>query len=104
MTLSLKSKFVFLGLLAATATITAAVENYITDKASEAFSDQEQLATEVIQRHMNGDMMHDGIRGNVYSALYGAKIGESDMVVESQSTIQTMVEEFAVQPPFMCPV
>jgi methyl-accepting chemotaxis protein len=94
MNLTLKTKFIVLGAVAVVASVTAAITNTRTDAELEAFSKQQLLATHVIQRHMEADMMHDGIRGNVYSALYGAKSGNQELIKASQDEIDEMVSTF----------
>lgn len=91
---TLRSRFIFLGFLAAAATTTAAIENHFTDAKTEHYGNMQKMATEVIQRHMEADMLHDGIRGNIYSALYAARIGDEKLLKESQAEIDEMVTTF----------
>ncbi len=91
MTISLKKKFVILGIVLVSITFATEFLNYKTT----VIAQSQQVATEVIQRHMDADMKHDGIRGNVYSALVAAKTGDPDLLKSSQEDIKTMSEEFA---------
>ena len=61
---------------------------------SEQIRDEQKQALEVIQRHMDADMKHDGIRGNVYSALYASKIGDADLLKASQEEVVAMGADF----------
>lgn len=91
MTLSLKKKFVILGIVLVSIAIATEFLNYKTT----AIAQSQQVATEVIQRHMDADMKHDGIRGNVYSALVAAKTGDAELLKSSQEEVKSMSEEFA---------
>lgn len=95
MTFSLKTKFIIIGVIAVTAAAGAAYENHITDLENAHLAYEQQIATEVMQRHMNADMMHDGIRGNIYSALLAAKIGDAELLKASREDIRTMTEQFS---------
>ncbi len=95
MTLSLKSKFICFGIFSVAATSIAAYENEVTDAQIAAYASQQLLATQVIQRHMEADMMHDGIRGNVYSTLYGAATKNNELIDASRGEINEMIQTFA---------
>lgn len=90
MALQLKTKFYWLGGILLVGSLVSAYLNYVESD----LSDDQEIAVEVIQRHMNADMMHDGIRGNIYSALVGAQSGNLEMVRNSQQEIANMSEEF----------
>lgn len=62
--------------------------------ANNNISDQQHLAMIVTQRHMQADMMHDGIRGNVFSALVASKNGDAEMLKSSQEEVVAMSEEY----------
>ncbi len=91
MTISLKKKFIILGAILVSIAFTTEFLNY----QNTSIGKSQQLAIEVTQRHMDADMKHDGIRGNVYSALVAAKTGDSDLLKSSQEEVKTMSEEFA---------
>lgn len=91
MTISLKKKFVILGVTLISITVATEFLNYQNTKIAKS----QQVATEVIQRHMDADMKHDGIRGNVYSALVAAKTGDSELLKTSQEEVKSMSEDFA---------
>lgn len=92
---TLRSRFIALGFMAAAATASISIVNHITDHESTEYANQQILATEVIQRHMEADMFHDGIRGNVYSALYASRMGNEELLKDSKNEISEMVDSFA---------
>ncbi len=90
MALSLKKKFVILGVALVLIVFVTEFLNYQNTK----IATSQQIATEVIQRHMDADMKHDGMRGNVYSALVAAKTGDTELLKVSQEEVKSMSEEF----------
>jgi methyl-accepting chemotaxis protein len=87
----LKSKFIILG---AGLIGMAGVSAYLNSENNQ-LAETQSTSIEVVQRHMDADMKHDGIRGNVYSALLAASTGNAEMLKSSQQEIATMSEEFA---------
>ncbi|MBY0407497.1 MAG: hypothetical protein K2Q01_07375, partial [Rickettsiales bacterium] len=81
---TIRARFIFIGFLLVSATLASSIENFITDKQTENYSNTQHITTEVIQKHMEADMVHDGIRGNVYSALYASRTGNAQLLKESQ--------------------
>ncbi|MEQ1704899.1 MAG: methyl-accepting chemotaxis protein [Rickettsiales bacterium] len=90
MALSLKKKFVILGVALVLIVFATEFLNYQNTK----IATSQQIATKVIQRHMDADMKHDGMRGNVYSALVAAKTGDTELLKVSQEEVKSMSEEF----------
>jgi methyl-accepting chemotaxis protein len=88
--MKLKSKFTVLGLLLITIVGLAEFFNY----ESKAVSEKQEIAVALIQKHMNADMMHDGIRGNVYSLLVARQNHDEVLLKNSHEAIQTMSEGF----------
>lgn len=91
MTISLKLKFALLGATLVSITFATEFLNYKNTRIAQ----EQKLAIEVTQRHMDGDMKHDGIRGNVYSALVAAKTGNADLLKESREEVASMSKGFA---------
>ncbi len=91
MAISIRSKFVFLGSALVFASFIMAFLVYENLQ----LSAQGRIATVVIQRHMDADMKHDGIRGNVYQALLAAKISDPGMLKDAQGTVNEMSAGFA---------
>lgn len=89
--MKLKSKFLIAGSVLVVNVLAVGFVNY---KAT-MLADEQQEAVQVVQRHMESDMLHDGIRGNVYSALMGAKTGDAELLKSSQQEVQEMTENFA---------
>lgn len=90
MKLTLKAKFICLGAALVAAAAVTEWLNYEDD----LNNDKAAIMVDVMQRHMDADMKHDGIRGNVYSALVGAKTGNQQLLKTSQDEVKEMVEEF----------
>lgn len=57
-------------------------------------SDQRQVVVGIVQRHMDADMAHDGIRGNVYSALFASQNHNEELLKESQQEVEEMGKRF----------
>ena len=94
MSINLKRKFM---ILTAVAVTIALGNSYVSEWAGRTLEDlslRQQSATKVIQRHMDADMQHDGIRGNVYSSLYATKVGDLELLKYSREEIKTMSGEF----------
>lgn len=88
--MGLSTKFAILG-----ATLIAIVAGNIALRVKDAdTSDKQDIAMRVIQRHMNADMMHDGIRGNVYSTLVAQKINDKELLNDSRNEVKEMSENF----------
>jgi len=95
MALSLKKKFLIISALSITVAVASIYESRTNkDVMVKSFVDKELIA-QVLQRHMDADMKHDGIRGNVYSALLASKIGDPVMLRASQDEAKAQAEEFA---------
>lgn len=89
--MNLKTKSIILGL---TFTALSFVSAWLVFQQN--VLNQEQLqATKVIQRHMDADMLHDGIRGNVYSALFASNIGDQKLYQDSQEEVKAKSAQFA---------
>lgn len=89
--MQIKTKFVILSISLFTMAMIAGALNYIGGEVNT----QQQTAMLVNQRHMDADMKHDGIRGNVYSALVASKTGDQQLLKESQEDVVGMSDEFA---------
>ena len=89
--MTLKSKFICLG---ATLVIVVFAAEWLNYKNKE-ISDMQDTSVKVVQRHMDADMKHDGIRGNVYSALVATKTGDGALLKDSQEEVTNMSGEFA---------
>lgn len=89
--MTLKTKFVALGIILISIVSMAGFLNYKVNTVTQ----QQAIAVALIQKHMNADMMHDGIRGNVYSLLVAQQNHDEGLLKESHETIQSMSEEFS---------
>lgn len=88
--MTLKTKFFVLGLVLIA--IVAATE--WLNHEDNVLADKQKTAVELVQRHMDADMKHDGIRGNVFSAMVASKIGDAELLKASQDDVATMSGEF----------
>ena len=94
MSLSLKTKFIIIGGLSVAAIAFSSFTSYKTSTEITAISALQLLSSQTLQRHMDADMKHDGMRGNVYSALYGSKMGDAELVKTSKEDVAVMAKEF----------
>lgn len=89
--MQIKTKFILLSAALFAASLVTGALNY----KSGVISGQQHTAMIVSQRHMDADMKHDGIRGNVYSALVASKNGDAELLKASQEEVASMSDEFA---------
>ena len=90
--MNIKTKYGILGI----SLITIVLATSWLDYKSGSLSAVQSTSIAVIQRHMTADMLHDGIRGNVFSALLAAQMGDQDLLKSSQDAIASMGAEFAL--------
>ncbi|NDF12155.1 MAG: methyl-accepting chemotaxis protein [Proteobacteria bacterium] len=88
--MKLKTKFICLG---ATLVVIVFMTEWLNYKDS-IISNQQKISVELIQRHMDSDMKHDGIRGNVYSAMVAMKTGDTKLYKESADEVKNMSADF----------
>src|SRR3989338_3843340 len=81
--MQIKTKFVILSIALFTMAVIAGALNYLGSE----INTQQQTAMLVNQHHMDADMKHDGIRGNVYSALLASKSGDQQLLKDSQEAV-----------------
>ena len=53
-----------------------------------------QRGSQIIQRHMEADMMHDAIRGDVISAILAHKNGDNSALINSEKDFAEHVKNF----------
>lgn len=83
--MQIRTKFIILSAILVFSTMLTGSMNIINKF---LISDERQLAVVVMQRHMDADMAHDGIRGNVYSAILASQTGDKELLKESQQEIK----------------
>lgn len=88
--MQIKTKFILLSLSLFIMSLIAGTLNYMGSQNNV----KQQVAMLVNQRHMDADMKHDGIRGNVYSALVASKTNNQELLKASQEEVATMSDEF----------
>lgn len=91
MTISLKKKFVIIGMTLLSIAVSTEYLNYQSEK----ISNNQDIATVVIQRHMDGDMRHEGMHGLAYSTLLAIKTGNAELLKSSQEQMKLTAEKFA---------
>ena len=88
--MTLKNRFIALGV----ALLSLAVVTEWLNVQYLGITAKQKTALETIQRHMNADMMHDGILGNVYAAIYAAGQGDASKLNDARTEIKDMGESF----------
>lgn len=91
--MQLKSKYVVLGV---SLMAVAAVNAWLSMKSLD-LANQQEISIQLMQRHMNADMEHDGIRGNVYSTMVALKLNDGELLKDSRKEVAEMSEDFAKQ-------
>ena len=91
MKLSLRLRFlIMIGLLCAVASAFG-VSAYLLNRSTQDRARDLDVTALAIRQHMDGDMMHEALRGDVYAALYGAL----EPNAERQKTILSEAERHA---------
>lgn len=88
--MKLKAKFICLGMSLVVIVVATEWLNY----KNKVISEQQKISVDLIQRHMDSDMKHDGIRGNVYSAMVALQTKDAELSKESVDEVKNMAEEF----------
>lgn len=91
-TMQIRTKFIILSAILILSTSLTGCLNILNKY---IISDNRHHAVAVMQRHMDADMAHDGIRGNVYSALFASQTGDTQLLKESQQEIKEIGSRFA---------
>lgn len=87
---TLQSKFIGLGVLLVVLTIITEILNLQYNQVV----NNQRIAVEVLQRHMDADMLHDGIRGNIFSAVVAQQLGDAALLEDSRQEVATMSQQF----------
>lgn len=88
--MSLKIKFFVIGIAASLLSVVIAVTSIIGLQSFTGLMHDTEIASQALRNHMTGDMMHDGLRSDVYSALYAAEYAPQD-----RGTVLDSVKEHA---------
>jgi len=89
--MKLKSKFIVTGAILISMVAVSEWLNYEKGR----ISSKQEISINVVQRHMDADMKHDGVRGNIYSMLVAFKIGDQALLTSSREDVKKMLVEFA---------
>lgn len=88
--MKLQTKFIGLGATLIVIVATCLWLNFQNSR----LANMQKMSVELIQRHMDADMKHDGIRGNVYSTMVALKTGNQELLKSSRDEVATMSDEF----------
>ncbi len=92
--MSLKTKFFLISMTAIVIIGFSAVENFIAFNALQKNAHEAELASIVMRNHMDGDMMHDVIRGDVMKAFLGLTKGEKGKITEAKAEVEEHAARF----------
>ena len=76
--MSLKHKFLVIGAATSLLTIMLAIMSIIGVSQFTGLIEESESASSALRNHLTGDMMHDGLRSDVYRALYAAENAPQD--------------------------
>lgn len=83
--LSLKTKFAIISLASIVIMVFSAYQGYAMLSAMADQATRAQIASTLMRQHMDGDMMHDAIRGDVLKATLGLRSNNLKMIEEAKS-------------------
>jgi methyl-accepting chemotaxis protein len=94
MALNLRKKFMLIGGISIIAITAASGLNYLARKQVHNLTMAQNTATAIMERHLDADMKHDGIRGNIYSTLLAARVGDDALLKSSQENVKSLSAGF----------
>ncbi len=89
----LKHKFFAIGAAASLLSVFLAITSMIGVNSFSKLITQATIASSALRNHLTGDMMHDGLRSDVYRALYAAENAPEDRK-ETLEDVQTHAQVF----------
>ena len=93
--LSLQTKFTIVAGVSVAVVLTFAAVFFWSSKAKDRQIAELRHITDVTQRHMQSDMMHDAMRGDVLAALYRAKNGDFAKIAAAKEDFEEHYKEFS---------
>ena len=95
--MKLRTKFILFGVTAVTIVAVQGALQEWSSFAIEKMSAEQARATTIVQRHMEGDMMHDAIHGDVLGALVQSANQDTASLAEGQKAFEDDYENFSKQ-------
>lgn len=92
--MQLRTKFIGIGALSALLVLGMVVTNGVASRLSQARMQQSSVITQITQRHMEGDMMHDAMRADVLAALVARGRTDSAGVAEAGEEFRAHAQSF----------
>ena len=68
--------------------------SYQMTQSYRASSERSETLASSLRQHMQADMMHDNLRGQVFRALFAVATGQKDAVIETQSDMREAAKNF----------
>jgi methyl-accepting chemotaxis protein len=93
--LKLKAKFTVISLVAILSVSFLATESYLVLEQVSTDVTKAETATIVVRQHMTGDMMHDGIRGDIFNAVLAAKSGDKEGIESAEKDLKEHAAVFS---------
>src|SRR5262245_26027160 len=93
--MKLRTKFTILTAVAVTVAIGNSVVSEWAGDAIQDYSHRQTIVSDVIQRHMDADMVHDANWGDVMTVLYSAKTGEKEVRKQRTDDFKKHAEIFS---------
>lgn len=94
MSISIKAKFTVISAIAVVSILFAAFTNYTTLQKIKIDAEKANIASQFLQNHMDGDMMHDAMRADVLKATMGVKTQNLDMIKEAADEVKEHGDRF----------
>jgi methyl-accepting chemotaxis protein len=92
--MNLKTKFIIIGLAAAFTVLVLVGQSVLVNKERlKAFNIMQMIST-ITQRHMEGDMMHDAIRADVFAALLAFEKNDPEAIAKAASDLEEHYNNF----------
>jgi len=93
--LMLSAKFTILSSIVVAIIAIAAVESYVALGQISKKAEQAATANLLLSNHMDSDMMHDAMRGDVMKSMLGLAQGDTGMINEAKSEAEEHGQRFA---------
>jgi len=93
--MKIQTKNVIICILSCASILGTAVVSQINNSALMGTIETENTISRVVQQHMQGDMMHDAIRGDVIKIVLARKSGDSGSIDEIRSELNEHINEFS---------
>lgn len=95
--MKLRTKFILFGVTAVTIVAAQGAMQQWSSLQMTKMSTEQALATAVVQRHMESDMMHDAINGNILGALVASANNNPELLADMKNTFKENYANFTEQ-------